>query len=200
MERISEIFSTITSRLRLVHHFICSGRVFQRRSNLCLCKHFRYQKFMLQIRLALWNNKTFLTIFGGDFLRSTEDAIPNITPDASQPRQLHPIRSVPFKPHYDHAQRCLVYLNHVVVLGHTRHPPINDVIASEHSIDVFLRYWIPGYPDCSWVGRQGCYFRRDCRNWKRDEVMRSRYIAGKITSLWNFETKGKRQVLRGRGG
>ena len=68
----------------------------------------------------------------------------------------------------------------MVVLGHTRHPPVNDVIASEHSIDVFLRYWFPGYPDCSGVGRQGCYFRCDWRNWKRDEVMRSWYIEGRV--------------------
>ena len=103
LEGISELFSTITSMLRQVHHYICSNCVLQRRPKLCLCKHFRYQKFNIQIRLVLWNNKTFLTIFGGDFLRSTEDTIPNIAPDASQPRQLHPIRSVPFKPHYDHA-------------------------------------------------------------------------------------------------
>ena len=108
-------------------------------------------------------------MFCTDIMRATKDAVPNKAPNASEPRQAHPISSVLFESYDDYAESWLVHLNDAVIMGQARHLPVNDVITPKDSVDVFLRYWCPDYPDSCGIGRQRCNTRSDWRNLKSDK-------------------------------
>lgn len=110
-------------------------------------------------------------MFGSDTMCTTKSTVPNPAPDASEPRQAHPICSVLFESHDDHAKSWLVHLNHVVIMWHARYLPVNDVITSKNPVDVFLRYWCPDYPDSGGIGCQRSYSRSNCRNCKSGKLV-----------------------------
>lgn len=110
-----------------------------------------------------------LTMLCSDIMSATKNAVPNKAPNASEPRQAHPIRGVLIESYDDYTESWLVYLNDAVIMRHARHLPVNDVITPKDSVDVFLRYWCPGYPDSGRIGRQRCNARSDWGNCKSDK-------------------------------
>lgn len=124
-----------------------------------------------------------------DIMHAAKNTIPYPAPDTSEPRKPHPICSVLFESHDNYTESWLVHLNDTVIVGHSRHLPVDDVITSKYSIDVFLRYWCPGYPDSCGIGRQRCNRRSNWRNCKSVKLITTLYY-------WrlNFQSVNTREL------
>ena len=110
-----------------------------------------------------------------DIMHAAKNTIPYPAPDTSEPRKPHSICSVLFESHDNYTESWLVHLNDTVIMGHPRHLPVDDVITPKDSIDVFLRYWCPGYPDSCGIGRQRCNRRSNWRNCKSVKLITTLY-------------------------
>lgn len=124
-----------------------------------------------------------------DIMHAAKNTIPYPAPDTSEPRKPHPICSVLFESHDNYTESWLIHLNDTVIMGHPRHLPVDDVITTKYSIDVFLRYWCPGYHDSCGIGRQRCNRRSNWRNCKSVKLITTLYY-------WrlNFQSVNTREL------